>query len=118
MRQILIKNDAGIRRTPGTALVNDNTQEIIYTPPEGPETLYKLLKNLTEFLNNSENSLIKMGIVHYQFESIHPFYDGNGRTGRIINTLYLVLKEYLEIPILYLSSFLIKNKPDYYRRIG
>ncbi|MBD3194045.1 MAG: Fic family protein [Candidatus Lokiarchaeota archaeon] len=114
IQKILIQNDAGIRKTPGTALVNDKTGEIMYSPPDTPETLNKLLKNLTEYLNEGENSLIKIGIIHYQFESIHPFYDGNGRTGRIINILYLLLKKYLEIPILYLSSFIIKNKTKYY----
>ena len=114
IQKILIKNDAGIRKTPGTALVNDKIGKIMYSPPDEPETLNKLLKNLTEYLNGDENSLIKIGIIHYQFESIHPFYDGNGRTGRIINILYLLLKKYLEIPILYLSSFIIKNKSKYY----
>ena len=115
IQEILLKNDSGIRKTPGTRLYNDRTREIVYSPPDEVETIYKLLKNLFEYLNNEESSLIKMGIIHYQFESIHPFHDGNGRTGRILNVLYLLLKGYLEIPILYLSSYIIKNKNEYYR---
>jgi len=111
----LVKNDAGIRKTPGTSLVNDRTEEVIYTPPQGDDVINNLLGNLTEYLNDSDDSLSKMAILHYQLESIHPFYDGNGRTGRIINILYLILKEYLDIPILYLSSYIIKNKTEYYR---
>jgi len=114
IQKILIKNDAGIRRTPGTTLYNNLTNTVVYTPPEGNDVINNLLKNLFEYLNNEENSLIKMGIMHYQFESIHPFYDGNGRTGRIINILYLIMKKYLDIPILYLSSYIIKNKSVYY----
>ncbi len=115
IQKILIKNDAGIRRTPGTTLVNDKTGEVMYSPPDEPDTINDLLKNMTEYLNSDEDDLIKLGIIHYQFESIHPFYDGNGRTGRILNILYLLLKDYLEIPILYLSSYIIKNKAEYYR---
>ena len=115
IQNILVMNYAGIRRTPGTALINERTKEIIYTPPQDPEEINSLMKNFIEYLNNEEDSLIKMAILHYQFESIHPFYDGNGRAGRIINVLYLILKGYLETPILYLSSYIIKNKDDYYR---
>jgi cell filamentation protein, protein adenylyltransferase len=111
----LLKNDAGIRKTAGTSLVNDRTGEVIYTPPQDEDVINMLLSNLTSFLNDSDDSLSKMAILHYQLESIHPFYDGNGRTGRIINILYLILKDYLEIPILYLSSYIIKNKSEYYR---
>ena len=111
----MIKNDAGIRKTPGTTLVNDKTGETMYSPPEDMEVINRLLKNMTEYLNSDEDDLLKLGIIHYQFESIHPFYDGNGRTGRILNILYLLLKQYIEIPILYLSSYIIKNKTEYYR---
>ncbi len=110
----LLKNDAGIRKTPGTALVNDGTGEVVYTPPQGEEIINKLFGNVVEYLNSADDSLAKMAVIHYQFESIHPFYDGNGRTGRIINILYLILKDYLDIPILYLSSYIIKNKAEYY----
>lgn len=114
IQKILIQNDAGIRTTPGTALVNDKTNEVIYTPPQNYNAINALLTNFVEYLNNEESSLIKMAVLHYQFETIHPFYDGNGRTGRIINILYLILKGYLDIPILYLSSYIIKNKTQYY----
>ena len=115
IQEELLRNDAGIRKTPGTSLVNDKTGEIVYTPPQNEEVINKLLSNTVKYLNDEENSLAKMAIIHYQFESIHPFYDGNGRTGRIINILYLILKNYLDIPILYLSSYIIKNKAEYYR---
>lgn len=114
IQKILIKNDAGIRTTQGTALVNDKTNEVIYTPPQSCDVIQRLLKNFVEYLNDEETSLVKMAALHYQFETIHPFYDGNGRTGRIVNMLYLILKGYLDIPILYLSSYIIKNKSLYY----
>lgn len=110
-------NNAGIRKVPGTSLINDRTGEIIYTPPSDEAIINKLLGNLERFINIDDDTdhLIKMAIIHYQFESIHPFYDGNGRTGRIINVLYLVLKGLLDSPILYLSSYIIKNKSLYYK---
>jgi len=114
IQKILVQNEAGIRNTPGTTLINDKTNKIIYTPPQNEIVINTLLRNLVEYLNNEEKSLTKMAILHYQFESIHPFYDGNGRTGRIINILFLILKGYLDIPILYLSSYIIKNKNKYY----
>jgi Fic family protein len=114
----LEENDAGIRKLPGTALVNDLTNEVIYTPPDNFDTISNLMKNLEEYLNTDQDDispLIKLAIQHYQFESIHPFYDGNGRTGRIVNVLYLILKGLLNEPVLYLSSYIILNKVDYYR---
>ncbi len=113
----LVETNAGIRKLPGTVLQNDITKDVIYTPPVGESNIRSLLKNFEDYLNSSNgiDPLVKMAILHYQFESIHPFYDGNGRTGRIINVLYLALNELLDLPILYLSSFIIKNKPDYYR---
>ena len=114
----LEENNAGLRRLPGTALVNDLTNEVIHTPPDNFYTISDLMKNLEEYLNDDHDDvspLIKLAIQHYQFESIHPFYDGNGRTGRIINVLYLILKGLLKEPVLYLSSFIIQNKGDYYR---
>lgn len=114
----LEENNAGLRKLPGTALINDLTNEVIYTPPDNFDTISDLMKNLEEYLNNDADDvspLIKLAIQHYQFESIHPFYDGNGRTGRIINVLYLILKGLLNEPVLYLSSFIIQNKGDYYR---
>ena len=111
------QNDAGVRRQSGTVLKNAQTGEVVFTPPQDYETIQELLDNLERYINeeNEIDPLINMAIIHYQFESIHPFYDGNGRTGRIINILYLVLKDLLELPILYLSRYIIKNKADYYR---
>ncbi len=115
----LEENNAGIRKLPGTALINDLTKEVIYTPPDQVDTILYLMQNLEEYLNNDAEDdispLIKLAVQHYQFESIHPFYDGNGRTGRIINVIYLILKGLLNEPILYLSSYIIKHKSDYYR---
>lgn len=115
VQQIIIENDAGIRKNPGTALVNDKSGEVIYTPPQGEQRINKLLRNLTDYLNDGEGTLIKSAILHYQFETVHPFYDGNGRTGRIMNILYLILKRHIDTPILYLSSYIIENKAEYYR---
>lgn len=114
LQEILVRNEAGIRTLPGTTLVNGRTGIITYTPPSGMEVLSGLLANFATYLNEDDASLAKMAVLHYQFESIHPFYDGNGRTGRIINILYLVLKGYLDIPILYLSSYIIRNRDEYY----
>ena len=115
----LERNNAGFRKLPGTALKDLATGEVVYTPPQGPETIIDLMNNLEKFINEDEfydaDPLIKMALAHYQFESIHPFYDGNGRTGRIINVLYLVLKGLLNIPVLYLSRHIIATKSEYYR---
>ncbi len=113
----LEQNDAGIRRQSGTVLRNMATGEVIFEPPQEYQFIEKLLTNLEHYINepNDLDPLVNMAIIHYQFETIHPFYDGNGRTGRIINILYLILKELLDIPILYLSSYIIQNKADYYR---
>lgn len=114
---ILEKNDAGVRKQAGTNLKNALTGEVIYTPPQDYEAIQELLTNLENYINepNDIDNLINMAIIHYQFESIHLFYDGNGRTGRIINILYLILKDMLDIPILYLSRYIITHKADYYR---
>jgi Fic family protein len=117
----LIDNNAGIRSTPGTVLKNDSTGEIVYTPPQDKDEIDNLLSNFIEHYNSSEpevSPLINLAILHYQFESIHPFYDGNGRTGRILNILYLILNELLDIPILYLSTYIIKNKAEYYKLLN
>lgn len=110
-------NNAGFRKQAGTYL-KDNLGEIVYTPPQDSSEVLDLMANLEKFINDNEmsdlDSLTKMAIIHYQFESIHPFYDGNGRTGRIINILYLVLQELLEIPVLYLSRYITQNKTMYY----
>jgi len=106
-----------VRRTPGTRLQNDATGEIIYTPPEGEALLRDMLANWERYLHNevSCDPLIRMAVGHYQFEAIHPFTDGNGRTGRIINSLFLIEQNLLTLPILYLSRYIIQNKADYYR---
>ncbi len=118
----LEQNDAGFRKQSGTVLKNPTTGEIKLIPPQQPEDIVDLMSNLTEYINDDSledfDPLVKMAIVHYQFESIHPFYDGNGRTGRIINILYLVLHQLLDMPILYLSRYIIKNKADYYKLLN
>jgi len=112
-------NSAGFRKLPGTALKNSSTGETIYTPPQDINEINKLMTNLEKFINDPSicdyDPIIKMAIIHYQFESIHPFYDGNGRTGRIINILYLIIENLQNLPILYLSNYIIQNKSDYYR---
>ena len=116
IQTIIVGNNAGIRKQIGTVLKND---KIIYTPPQHYEEIIDLLQNLIEYINNDEmehyDYLIKMAIIHYQFEIIHPFYDGNGRTGRILNVLYLTLKDLIDLPILYLSGYIIKHKNSYYK---
>ncbi|OIP15114.1 MAG: addiction module protein [Betaproteobacteria bacterium CG2_30_59_46] len=110
---------AGFRKLPGTALKNDLTGATIYTPPQHPDEIIALMTNLERFINEDElcdwDPLTKMAVIHHQFESIHPFYDGNGRTGRIINILYLVQHGLLGSPVLYLSRYINQNKADYYR---
>jgi Fic family protein len=114
----LERNNAGFRRLPGTALRN-NAGEAVYTPPQDYDTIVSLMRDLERFINDSElfdaDPLIKMALIHHQFESIHPFYDGNGRTGRLINVLYLVKEHLLDIPVLYLSRHIVRTKADYYR---
>jgi len=117
IQKVLEENNAGIRKLPGTALKNAATGKVIYTPPDDHNIILRLMKNLEEYLNEENDipPLIKLAVQHYQFESIHPFYDGNGRTGRIINVLYLILHNLLQKPVLYLSAYIIDNKADYYR---
>jgi Fic family protein len=119
IQEELEQNNAGFRKLPGTTLKNATTGEVIYTAPQHADEIVKLMDNLEQFINNTEmgqyDPLIRMAIIHYQFESIHPFYDGNGRTGRIINILYLIRENLQNLPILYLSSYIIKHKADYYR---
>ncbi len=114
----LEQNNAGFRKLPGTTL-NDGAGRVVYTPPQLAADIVSLMSDLERFINDDSvfdaDPLIKMAIVHHQFESIHPFYDGNGRTGRIVNVLYLMNKGLLDIPVLYLSSYLVNRKADYYR---
>lgn len=111
--------DMDIRRVPGTKLENQATGEIIYTPPEGETLLRDKLADWERFIHKREqlDPLIRMAVAHYQFEAIHPFTDGNGRTGRVLNQLMLVDENLLDAPVLYLSRYIIRNKADYYRRL-
>ena len=121
VQEILEQNTAGFRTTPGTQLKRENDGAVIYTPPQDGMAIIRYMSNLEQFINDDHLSqldpLIKMAIIHHQFESIHPFYDGNGRTGRIINILYLVITGLLDLPILYLSRYITHNKGEYYRLI-
>ncbi|MBE6267157.1 MAG: Fic family protein [Prevotella ruminicola] len=121
VQQILEQNSAGFRTTPGTQLKRSSDGAVIYTPPQDGMAIEKYMTNLEQFINDDSLSsldpLIKMAIIHHQFESIHPFYDGNGRTGRIINILYLVISDLLDLPILYLSRYVTRNKGEYYHLI-
>lgn len=118
IQKIVKKQESGFRTLPGTDLKNFITGEVVYTPPQLKDDIIRLMNNLEKIINEEKlypiDPLIKMAVIHYQFESIHPFYDGNGRTGRIINILYLVLNQLLDIPILYLSRYIIQNKERYY----
>jgi Fic family protein len=109
----------GLRNAPGTRIANNATGEVIYTPPEGVDVLREKLSNWELFLNIERDidPLIRLAVMHYQFEAIHPFSDGNGRTGRILNILFLIQEELLSIPVLYLSRHILKNKVEYYERL-
>lgn len=116
IQQILEGNRAGLRKTPGTVLKNERTGEVVFQPPS-PETIPPYMSALERFMNTEQqlDPLVCMSLIHHQFETIHPFYDGNGRTGRIINILYLVQQGLLDTPILYLSRYINHTKDDYYR---
>lgn len=120
IQQELEENRAGFRALPGTQLKNGN-DEVVYTPPQTKEEIENYMTNLEKFINDSNfcelDPLIKLPIIHHQFESIHPFYDGNGRTGRIISILFLVINDLLDLPILYLSHYINHNKAEYYSLI-
>lgn len=117
LSQCITGRDSWLRNVPGTHLRNQDG-DIIYTPPQEHQEILSLMNNLEKFINDSGISdldpLVKMAIIHHQFESIHPFFDGNGRTGRILNILYLISEDLLDIPILYLSRYITKNKQQYY----
>jgi len=110
---------SGFRKVPGTDLRNQATGKVVYTPPQSNDEVVRLMGNLETFINDPDffeaDPLVKMALLHYQFESIHPFYDGNGRTGRIVNVLYLVLTQLLGLPVLYLSGYIVRTKSEYYR---
>lgn len=118
MQAELERNNAGFRKLPGTAL-KSNRGETVYMPPQDPHEIVALMSDLERFINDEDlfsvDPLIKMALIHHQFESIHPFYDGNGRTGRILNVLYLVKEGLLDVPVLYLSRYIVQTKADYYR---
>ena len=117
---IIKQNKAGIRNLPGTKLQNPETKEVIYTPPQGEDLISRKMANLEKFSNDSSTDLdplVRVGVAHYQFEAIHPFFDGNGRAGRILIILQLIMNGLLEIPILFLSRFIIENKAQYYRSL-
>tara|TARA_R110002050_G_scaffold30192_1_gene77140 strand:- start:12465 stop:13589 length:1125 start_codon:yes stop_codon:yes gene_type:complete len=117
--RIIKENDSGIRNAPGTQLKNPATNKVVYTPPEGEYVIREKLKNLEDFMHAEDDMdpLVKMAIIHYQFEAIHPFFDGNGRTGRIILLLYLKFANLLDLPALYLSSYIIEHKDQYYANL-
>ncbi len=119
IQETLGASSAGFRKLPGTELKHDRTGEIVYRPPQDGGQILLLMNDLEKFINDDTisdlDSLVKMAVIHHQFESIHPFYDGNGRTGRIINILYLVKNNLLDIPVLYLSRYINQTKNEYYR---
>lgn len=116
--QCIKQNQAGIRKVPGTTLATPEGN-VIYTPPSGEEVIRQKLANLEQFIHeeNGLDPLIKMAVIHYQFEAIHPFVDGNGRTGRILLLLYLKFAGLLDIPAIFFSEYIIRNKSEYYRRL-
>lgn len=113
-------SEMDIRKVPGTVIGNHSTGQILYTPPVGEQVIRELLANWEQFIHASDDidPLIKMAVAHYQFEAIHPFYDGNGRTGRILNILYLIEQGLLTLPILYLSRYVVQHKSEYYRLLN
>ncbi|MFK8057252.1 MAG: Fic family protein [Saprospiraceae bacterium] len=122
VQKLLKGDDAGLRRVPGTVLRNAKTGEIVHEPPQHIDEINTLMGNLEQYLNNASlqeiDPLIKMAVIHHQFETIHPFFDGNGRTGRILNVLYLIKEGLLDLPILYLSRFIVEHKGEYYRHLA
>lgn len=112
----LEQNRAGLRKLPGTVLKNESTGQVIYEPPQDAAEVERLMGNLIDFIHAEDglDPLLRMALVHHQFESIHPFYDGNGRTGRILNILMLIREDLLELPLLYLSRYINQNKGAYY----
>jgi len=119
VQAIIEENRAGFRKLPGTELKNQASGQTVYTPPQHPDDIAILMGNLEEFLNRDEladyDALTKMALIHHQIESIHPFYDGNGRTGRVLNILYLVKRGLLGSPVLYLSRYINQTKGEYHR---
>jgi Fic family protein len=121
IQSVIENNQAGFRKVPGTVLKNAQPGEVVFTPPQEYDDIVHAMSNLVSYINDDSLSdadpLVKMAVIHFQFESIHPFYDANGRTGRIINILYLIQKSLLHLPILYLSRFINDHKSEYYRHL-
>ncbi|MBP0904039.1 Fic family protein [Mariniflexile gromovii] len=119
LARIIKENQSSIRNAPGTQLKNPANNTVVYTPPEGENVIREKLKNLEDFIHAEDtiDPLVKMAVIHYQFEAIHPFFDGNGRTGRIILLLYLKMTGLLELPALFLSNYIIQHKAEYYTNL-
>lgn len=122
IQSTLLESRVGLRTMPGTVLRNQDNGAVVYTPPQEGDEIVRLMGNLLEYFHADEASspldpLVRMAVLHHQFESIHPFYDGNGRTGRILNLLHLVLHGLLDLPVLYLSRYIVRHKADYYRHL-
>ena len=117
--RIIKENESGIRNLPGTQLKNPSTSKVVYTPPAGEKIIRDKLQALETFINTDDDidPLVKLALIHYQFEAIHPFFDGNGRTGRIILLLYLKLCGLMDMPALYLSNYILKTRGDYYTKL-
>lgn len=118
----LLESRVGLRTLPGTVLRNQETGAVVYTPPQDGDEIARLVGNFLEYFHGGDepdgiDPLVRMAVLHHQFESIHPFYDGNGRTGRILNLLHLVLHGLLDLPVLYLSRYIVRHKPDYYHHL-
>jgi len=120
IQDTMLADRTGLRTLPGTVLKNQETGAVIYTPPQDGDEIQRLVGNFLEYFHQGDDAdgpdpLVRMAVQHHQFESIHPFYDGNGRTGRILNLLHLVLHGLLDLPVLYLSRHIVRHKADYYR---
>ncbi|CAM3626455.1 Fic family protein [Erysipelothrix urinaevulpis] len=120
IHHVIEPNKGAIRNQAGTVLRNERTKEVIHTPPQNEKEIRDYLENLEKYINekSSYDPLIDMALIHYQFEAIHPFFDGNGRTGRVLNVAFLTLKEKISLPVLYLSKYIINHKEDYYSLIS
>lgn len=122
IQSTLLESRIGLRTLPGTVLKNQETGAIIYEPPQDPAEIERLMSNFMDYFHRDDETgdadpLVRMAVMHHQFESIHPFYDGNGRTGRILNLLHLVLHGLLDLPVLYLSHYIVRHKAEYYERL-
>ncbi len=120
IHRVVEPSKGDIRKLPGTVIKNTKTGEIIHTPPQNESDIMEYLSNLEAYINNDQDNLddlVKMALIHYQFEAIHPYYDGNGRTGRILNIMYLMFKKKLNAPILFLSKYINENKIEYYEKL-